>query len=247
MKARLLTTTAFAAVTMFGLAIADARAAPITFFGEDDNPTGTTPIAHPNADGARNSFFANLSGVGTETLDGFASGTSNVPVNFGNGVTATLTGGVIQSFSSAGRFAISSPNYYNTATSSFTINLSDPIAAFGFYGTDIGDFGGQLSITLTDVNNATTTLTVPNSQGSVGSQPQNGSALYFGFYDLSNVYTSIAFNNSSTVDQFGFDNFSVGTVSQVTPTITPLPPSLILMSTGLLALGATRLRRRSST
>src|SRR5262245_4926637 len=104
MKARLLTTTAFAAVAMLGLAVADAHAAPITFFGEDPNPTGATPIPHPVSDAARASFFANLSGVGTETLDGFANGTTNVPVNFGNGVTATLTGGVIQNFSSAGRF-----------------------------------------------------------------------------------------------------------------------------------------------
>jgi hypothetical protein len=247
MKARLLTTTAFA-VALLGVAAADAHAVPVTFFGEDPNATGATPIPHPNSDAARASLFANLTGVGTESLDGFASGTTNVPVNFGNGVTATLSGGVIQNSSSAGRFAISSPNYYNAATSSFVISLSNPIAAFGFYGTDIGDFGGQLSLTLTDINNVTTTLIVPATQGSGGSQPENGSALYFGFYDLTNVYTSIAFNNSSTVDQFGFDDFSVGTVSQVTPTPTPapIPPTILLMGTGLLALGAARLRPRKA-
>jgi hypothetical protein len=244
MKARLLTTTAFAVVAALGMTAADAHAVPVTFFGEDPNATGTTPIPHPQSDAARDSFFANLTGVGTESLDGFASGTSNVPVNFGNGVTATLSGGTIQNFSSAGRFAISSPNYYNTNTSNFSINMSSPIAAFGFYGTDIGDFGGQLTLTLTDINNVQTTLTVPATQGSGGSAPANGSALYFGFYDTGNVYTSIVFNNSSTIDQFGFDNFSVGTVSQVTPT--PLPPGILLMGTSLLALGAVRLRRRTA-
>src|SRR4029077_6622467 len=132
------------------------------------------------------SFLAQLTSPGVETFDGFANGATAVAPSFGNGVTATLNGGIINNFSNAGRFAISSPNYYEADTASFSINFSSPIAAFGFYGTDIGDFGGVLSLPLTDAGGHTSSLIVPATAGSNGSQPANGSVLYFGFYDLSN-------------------------------------------------------------
>ena len=241
MKTGHLTKTAFVVAGLF--AVAGVQAAPITFFGEDGNITGNTPIAHPVSDAAQASFFSNLTNIGTDGFDAVANGTTNVPVNFANGITATLTGGTIQNFSSAGRFAISSPNYYKTFSNTFAVNFSSPIAAFGFYGTDIGDFGGQLTVTLTDLNNVQTTLTVPNLIGSGGSQPENGSVLYYGFYDTADTYSSITFGNSSGGnDGFGFDNFSVGTAGQVHPT--PEPGSLALLGLGLASLIS--LRKRSN-
>lgn len=207
-----------------------AHAAPVPFFGGDANPSQNTPTAHPNSDATRAAFLANLMNPGTESLDGFTTGSTVVTANFNNGVTATLSGGVIQNFSSAGRFAISSPNYYNTATSSFSINFSSAISAFGFYGTDIGDVGGTLSLTLTDARGNQTSL-------DVGGLPDNGSVLYFGFYDTGNTYTSIAFNNTNSGDNFGFDDFTVGTASQVVPSV-PLPASLPMFGAAILVLGA---------
>lgn len=207
-----------------------AHAAPVTFFGSDANPSQNTPTAHPNSDATRAQFLANLQNPGTESLDGFDPGTTAVNANFNNGVTASLTGGVIQNFSSAGRFAISSPNYYNTATSQFSINFSSAISAFGFYGTDIGDVGGTLSLTLTDALGNQTSL-------NVGGLPDNGSVLYFGFYDTGNTYTSISFNNTDSGDNFGFDDFTVGTATQVVPTV-PLPASLPMFGAAILVLGA---------
>ena len=234
---RFLAATAVAAI--LGWAAGSTQAAPVTFFGEDLNPSGSTPIPTPLSNTARDNFFNNLTGVSTETFEEFNSGNSNLSVTFpGSGITASLSGGVIQNFSSAGRFAISSPNYYNTDTSTFAINFTAPVAAFGFYGTDIGDFGGVLSLTLTDIHGNVSSLVVPASEGSGGSQPQNGSALYFGFFDLSDQYTSIAFNNSNTDDQFGFDNFSVGSLQQVTPTGTPEPSTWVMMMLGFAGLGA---------
>lgn len=245
MKLLLSTASALALAVGLTASMGSAQASPVTFFGEDGNPTGSVPIAHPNSDAAQTNFFSNLIGIGTDGFDTVANGTTTVPVTFGNGITATLTGGTIQQGSSAGRFAISSPNYYNTFSSSFGISFSAPVAAFGFYGTDIGDFGGQLTVTLTDTSNVTTTLTVPNLIGSGGAQPENGSVLYFGFYDTSNTYTSITFgNNSGGSDGFGFDDFSVGSQNQVQPA--PEPGTLALIASGLVGMAAFRLRRKKS-
>lgn len=246
MKKSLLAATALSLAVATPALLRSAHATPVTFFGEDPNATGGTPIPHPVSDSTQASFFTHLNDPGTETLDGFAPGTTTVDANFNNGVTATLSGGEIQNTSSAGRFAISSPNYYSTNTSSFGINFSSGISAFGFYGTDIGDFGGALTLTLTDAANNVSTLAVPAAEGSGGSQPENGSVLYFGFYDSADTYKSISFNNSSTSDVFGFDNFTVGTAQQIVPVPVPVPEpaALAVLGTGLLSLGLVRRRRR---
>lgn len=240
MRNLLLATTA---VILAGLA-GSAQAAPVTFFGEDLNASGVTPIAHPISDATSTNFLSQLTSPGVETFDTFANGATAVAPSFGNGITATLNGGTINNFSNAGRFAISSPNYYEADTSTFSIHFSGPIAAFGFYGTDIGDFGGVLSLTLTDTGGRTSSLVVPASQGSNGAQPQNGSVLYFGFYDLSDTYTSIAFNNSNTTDVFGFDNFTVGLAAQVAPGV-PEPSTWAMMILGFAGVGFMAYRRKA--
>ncbi len=154
-----------------------AQAAPVTFFGEDLNPGGDshTLSSFPNSTAARNSLFTNLVGVGTETFDGFSVGTVSPTAVFNvpsGTVHATLNGGTIATGNDgAGRYPISSPNYLFAGTSSFTVNFDTPIAAFGFFGTDIGDFGGKLSLTLTDATNHVSVLAVPNLLGNCGGTP----------------------------------------------------------------------------
>ena len=228
------------------LAPAISSAVPVTFFGQDLGLGEGTPLpSHPISDAARASFFANLSGVGTETFESYGAGTgAPLPIAFsgagtatllGNGSIATVTPGTTNGF---GRYAISGSNYWESSDV-FSISFSDPIAAFGFYGVDIGDFAGQLKLHMT--GGGTVDLTVPNGTNIAG-----GSVLYYGFYDLATTYTAIDFGNTAPgVDFFAFDNMSVGSLRQVNPVV-PEPGTLMLVGAGLAGLARIRSRKKSS-
>lgn len=240
-------TLASIAVCAAALSAAPVFASPVIFFGEDVNMAGDPNQAvFTNADNARNTFFANLTGVGVETFEGIATGTTSpIMLTFPGAGTATLngSGNVGSGNDGSGRYPVSGTQYYYAGANDFSIAFSTGISAFGFYGTDIGDFGGQLTLTLTG-SNGVTTLTVPNTIGSGGST--SGSNLYWGFYDTANTYTSISFgNNSGGADIFGFDDFSVGSLAQVTPQPAPEPATWAMMVGGFGALGATMRKRRS--
>lgn len=244
MKLRVIASVLALGVGGFGGA---AQAAPVTFFGEGINNSGD-PAQAPftNADAARASFFSNLVGVGTETFESYASGTNSpLGVSFGAAGTATLNGGSVDSGNNGvGRYPKSGSKYWDAGSDNFSISFSAPIAAFGFYGMDVGDFGGQLTLTLTDINDNISVLVVPNTIGSSGST--TGSNLYFGFYDLGNTYKSIVFgNNSGGADFFGFDDFSIGSLEQVVPTI-PEPGTWAMMIIGFGLAGAAIRRRRTT-
>jgi hypothetical protein len=72
-----------------------ATAEPITFFGEDLNLSGdpNTQIPHPNSQAVEALFLSNLTGVRTETFEGFAPQTeSPLAIAFPGAGIATLTG-----------------------------------------------------------------------------------------------------------------------------------------------------------
>lgn len=226
-----------------------ARSATQTFFGQDLNGSGNTRLAsHPNSDAARTSFISNLAGVSTETLESFSNGqTGPLTVTFSGAGNAVLSGGdnivsVPSGTNGYGRYPISGSNYWETTSSSFQLAFTNPQAAFGFYGVDIGDIGGQLTLTL--VGGGTINLTVPNN--TTGSA--DGSVLYYGLLvDPGNEFTKITFGNSNAgSDVFAFDDFTIGTREQVISTV-PLPASAWagLSMLGLLG-GCAKLRKRSS-
>jgi hypothetical protein len=208
-------------------------AVPVTVFGEDISTTGN-PVPFTNATTAQNSLFSNLVSVGTETFDAIANGTAAPSVSFGAIGTATLTTGSAFLRVDDGTLSpIHSPadGYYPFSGAqflysqdNFTVAFSTPISAFGFYGTDIGDHGGQLTLTLTDINNVISILNIPHTLVSDGST--NGSNLYFGFYDTNALYKQIAFGTSApNLDGFTIDNMSAGYA-------TPLPAALPLFASG---------------
>lgn len=224
-----------------------AEAAYLTFFGQDQGQGENVRLGStPNSDTARASFFSNLQNVGTETFESISAGTSApIVVAFGAD-TATITGsGSVQSQGSGtngfGRYPISGTNFYEVS-GVFNLTFNNAQAAFGFYGVDIGDFNGQVTLTLTKIGGGTTTFTVPTTRTA------GGGALYFGLIgtDASEQFTSVSFGNTASgVDVFAFDDFSIGNQSQVVP-VRPVPvPGVaagILLAAGVF--GGKQIRKR---
>jgi hypothetical protein len=225
----LLTNQSLVVASVLALASLPTQAAFTTFFGEDINNSNTNPLAtFPNASAAEASFLSQLIGVGTETFEG-QLGSSPLALSFPGAGTATLNGGGGQIISLAsenisngfGRYGVTrdggAENFWEISAGragDFTIAFSDPVAAFGFYGIDIGDFGGGLRLNL--VGGGAQLVNVPNTQGSSGST--DGSVLFFGFVNNNplETVTSIDFLTSTGQgDVFAFDDMTIGSIQQV--------------------------------
>lgn len=250
MTTRNLTCTVLAAVLC--LAASAASAAPVVFFGEDLSPGGTVP-AGGAAETARNSFLSQLVGVGNQDFESFANLTSigggGINISFpgsGGAITANLSGssggicdqtigGTVNGLTCGfQRFATSGNNYLQNG-SNMTLSFSSAIAAFGFYGTDFGDFDQQVTLTLT--NGPTQVFTVNSTQGDAA----GGNVLFWGMIDAGNSYTSISFSTTGGVDVFGFDDMVIGDRQQVA---VPEPGTIALLLLPLLSLGVLGSRRK---
>lgn len=242
MRLRSIITTA--AIGLSALSSA-AIAAPTVYFGENLTP-GQAVSGAPVT--ARASFLAQLSGVSTENFEGLPGGTPPASLTFtgsaGNIVASFApSSGIIcttNGCGGSGRFATSGTNYFDVS-STFSTTFSTAIAAFGFYGTDIGDINGSLTVTLVHATGPNTVLTVANTVGA-----PDGSLLFFGVIDTANPFVGISFGNTAAgSDFFGFDDITVGDIRQVTGV--PESSTWLMMIAGFGLVGGTmRSRRRKS-
>lgn len=122
----------------------------------------------------------------------------------------------------------------------FRIEFSDPVAAFGFFGTDFGDFAGDAQLIINGDNG--NPIDVPHPIGS-GGGAYNANLLFMGLVGQDGMtISSVEFTNvSSNFDRFGFDNLVVAT-SPI-----PEPSTLALFGLGSIGLAVQRLRRRRGT
>ena len=213
--------------------IASAVAAPIVFFGEDLNGDPTVRLlATPNASAANAAFLSNLVGVGTENFEGFAEGTSlPLVINFPGAGTATISGSttaIVANISSgtdgSGRYPVSGDQLVNSVgvglgavpASVLTIQFSSPIAAFGFFTTDVGD-NDQLIVDLSLTGGGLETLTVPHTVTTSGFSLADGAVTFFGFiFDHGTTVDSMNFRKQGIDnDNWAFDDMTVGSLAQV--------------------------------
>jgi len=228
-------------IAVFVLLAAGTANGAVTVFSAKDTGSGeSTPLASwPNSDAAAASFLAGLSGVGTESFEGFAD---DQPMNgetltFG-AVTATFSGAMSVndvpsgSTNGKGRYATDGTKYLEGTTDEFTVAFNTAVAAFGFFGIDIGDFKGEAQITT--VNGGSHTYDILGDSA-------GGSICFWGIIDTDNLFTSITISNSEVgTDKFGFDEMTVGSLEQV---VVPAPGALLLASLGVGLVGWMRRRR----
>lgn len=200
--------------------LATATAAPALagqiFFGEDFwTPGNPYPIPHPHSDQARDAFLAALISFGTESFEEYPSPTHTpLLIDFDGMATAVVTGdAIVRATTGFDRYPISGSNVLEAAFGEFTFTFGSPVAAFGFYGTDVGDVLDQpLVLTFFHVSGPAQTVTVPMS---FDSGSRNASVLFFGLVDPLNPFTAVTFANGAS-DYNGFDDITMG-VARVDP------------------------------
>jgi hypothetical protein len=207
--------------------------------GSIDPSLGGTPLA------------ATLGGVGI-TISGAAAVASNA-TNVTKSGRYSVSG--VSDDDTSDAFVPAQGNRFIEATakasgsSSFQLVFDRAVQSFGFFATDIGDFGGLLTLELTLAGGGTR-LILPGGFDPDGapapSDRASGSVLFFGVSTslASEYFTAVRFLSTGGTqdDVFGFDMFTL-VAAPGGPNPTPLPGSLVLVGAALGGLALVRRRR----
>lgn len=251
--------------TVLALALAtaglSAQADLVTKTGVRNTNSTAAPTDDDGAGAAFKEFKKFVTITGTETFsgDGFPP---DAPEDYPFTLTSTILGATFDCLETdvsrscfvkdkpdAGRYDITKDgaarfleSELNT-TGTIKLTFAKAISAFGFFGTDIGDFGAGFKLKLTDSDGNETELEIlADDDKNQNNNPVGGNLRFFGFYQTGPTkYSSIEFLNDNTGDVFGLDNISVGTFNGTTPE----PTTLALLGLALTA-GALARRRRTA-
>lgn len=208
-----------------------AQAQLSVYFGEDAGIGGVWPNnsqnvprpGHPtNSIQAAASFASRLPGVLAESFETLATESEPSVVHFGSN-TATLSGSrsvvtvpdPASTWLGGGLYPITGTNMLYlqaTAPGFFVLTFASPQAAFGFFGTDLGEPNG-LRVAAVTPSGVTNSWEVPITRPA-----PSASTFFFGIIDKTNPFVRIEFSRigNDTTDGFGFDDFTIATPEQVT-------------------------------
>ena len=174
----------------------------------------------------RAEFMARLSVSGSEGFEsaphepGYSMNGESITVN---GVVATFSSGVIEGvdplfwtegdpLNVAGRFNTTAPGFpdayrwlaFGAALTMTSITFSTPVAALGFFATDMGDFSGQVSMVLHKSGGGTVTKNLSHTVNG-----DSGSLMFVGFVDDTDTYTQVDILATTTAEYIGIDDIVI--------------------------------------
>ena len=220
-----------------------ANAGIVHYSGTDSGAPSSGPF--PNSSAAQATFESHLASFNTITFEGLPTGDPH-SVNPAPGVNITWTdccgypyGGIIAGnpfgLNVYGFNVTSGGNQWlGFAGGSATFTFTSAISAFGFWATGLQTvftLPGDLTVKFND--GAAETLLPPVTA--------IGGAEYFSFTDAGKSITSITISDPSN-DAWGIDDVTYGTAKGVVGV--PEPGSLLLIGSGLVALGTFRRRKQ---
>lgn len=202
-----------------------------TFFGEDvnrtDDPATPTvdplrPGAVPASQAARDRFLRELAtDVAIGTFEDLSPGPAPNLLEIGDQSVALLGPSAdivdLPAGANAGLYPISGRRFLvdEVRALELTMRFEEPLGAFGFFATDVGDFSGQLVLDLLDADGGVRSVEVPHAPApETGSR--SGSALFFGVISTDRPIAEITFRNSEgVIDVVGLDDLLIARPDQV--------------------------------
>lgn len=196
----------------------------------------------------------NTSISGTTAI--FSYTTKATPGNPSIPVAGTSTTSVQQAAASGASAGFTNSGTYPTdgtrgisinSTNNFSISFNNTLAAFGYFGTDLGDASNTLTMNFYNGTTLVNSYSIPQYVGGL-----NSSEFFSGFIadNSTQYFNKVEFSSSSTSltgDAIGIDQIKIGTPTQVVNQV-PEPSSLVgtLLFGGSIVLMKRSSKRRGS-